>query len=625
MATLRGKAIPPLVCAACALVVGAWFRSGGESSTRPTDFLGPSPTVEEIQARALANPFVAGRHGGEIRISIGGDIATLNRILAKDNTTVTLLGRLYESLFERDRLTNEHRPLLAREIPTGPDDPERRVWTFRLRDDVRWFDGVPVTARDVDFTFNRLIFNEQIPTSSREVFRLEVRDPATGEVRREFPKVEAIDDTTVRVTCPRPWGFILDTFPYSAIYPRHALERYVDEGTFNAAWPISSDPRAVIGCGPFRLDEVVPGERVVFVRNPDYFLKDEFGNRLPYVDRLVYQVIPSDETARSLFFSGELDLAGVSGRFYQEYRKHEEAGEIRIVRLGPALTQRFLMFNMNLRARPDGQPYVPPYKARWFRTREFRQAVSHAIDRESIRSLVFNNLAFVQVSPVSESVRAYFNPEVHRYPFDLDRARALLDSIDYRDRDRDGIREDPDGHPIEFRIASYANSQEYERIAVLLKEDLERIGIRMHYDKVEFNALVRQLSQSWDWEGMIMGLTGDFEPHDGANVWRTSGDMHMWNPSLQPDDPGIFDWERRIDEVFEELSTKFTPPERVTLSHEWQRIVSEESPFIYTVTEERMIAANTRLGNFSPSLYENYDIRRLFVLPEEGSGSGAPR
>ncbi|MBI4229588.1 MAG: ABC transporter substrate-binding protein [Planctomycetes bacterium] len=610
------KTLPLWLCAAIALGLCVWVRSAG-TFDRPEGAPPPPPTPEEIQAAARGTPYVEGQHGGTFRGAISSDIATLNYALSKDATTSDLLSLCYNSLLEHDPLTYEPVPLLAREVPTGPDDPDGLVWTFHLREGALWSDGAPLTAHDVAFTFEKILFNESIATTSREAYRLEVRDERTGETRQAFMKVEALDDLTVRFTCPRPWGFFLTIAPYQWILPRHVLERHVDEGSFNTAWTISSDPRSVVGCGPFRLDQVVPGERVVLVRNPHYHVTDEFGKRLPYLDRIVYEVTNSD-IARKKFLDGELDASGVRGEHFAEYRRRELEGAIRIIRRGPSLTRRFLAFNMNLRTGPDGKPFLDPVKARWFRTREFRQAVSYAIDRDRIRTLIFNDFAYVQLSTISQAIDYYWCPDVRRYPHDMDRARGLLDGLGYTDRDGDGTREDPDGHPIRFVIASYAGDRNTEKLAALIQEDLAQVGIEVTFRPEEFNHLVRQLSQEWDWESILIGFTGGWEPHTDRGFWTLRGEYHMWNPRLEPDSPGIFDWERRIHDLFDEMGMKFTIEERRPLSHEWQRIAMEELPVIYTVTEERLTAISTRFGNVLPTLYQVWDDRYLFILGGAG-------
>ncbi len=611
------KTIPLWVCIAAALGLGTWFRSAG-SFDRPEGTPPPPPTTEEIQEAARRTPYVEGRHGGTFRATIGSDIATLNYALSKDATTSDILVLCYSSLLEHDPLTYEPVPLLAREVPAASDDPEGLVWTFHLCEGLLWSDGAPLTAHDVAFTFEKILFNESIATTSREQYRLEMRDDRTGEIRQAFMKVEAIDDLTVRFTCPRPWGFFLTIAPYQSIFPRHILERHVDEGTFNTAWTVSSDPRSVVGCGPFNIDQMVPGERVVLVRNPNYPVTDESGNRLPYLDRIVYE-ITSGELARKRFLDGELDASGIQGQHFEEYRRREIEGAIRIIRRGPSLSRRFLAFNMNIRTGPDGTPFLDPIKARWFRTREFRQAVAYAIDRERIRTLIFNDFAYLQHSTISEAIDYYWCPDVPRYPHAPDRARELLDSIGYADRDGDGMREDPEGHPIRFVIASYAGDKKTENLAALIREDLLRVGIETTFHAEEFNHLVRQLTQDWNWEAVLIGFTGGWEPHTDRGFWTLHGDYHMWNPKLEPDSPGIFAWERRIEELFNEMGTKFTVEDRRPLSHEWQKIALEELPVVYTVTEERLSAIHTRFGNVLPTLYQAYDVRRLFV--PEGSGN----
>ena len=132
------------------------------------------------------------------------------------------------------------------------------TWTFHLRRDVRWHDGQPFTAHDVDFTFNRIIYNHDIPASSRPAFHFRSLDPESGRWEEDPMTVRALDDYTVECVLPVPFAPFLRSMG-TAIYPRHILERHVDDGTFVSTWDISTDPAEIIGTGPFTIESYVPG------------------------------------------------------------------------------------------------------------------------------------------------------------------------------------------------------------------------------------------------------------------------------------------------------------------------------------------------------------------------------
>ena len=149
--------------------------------------------------------------------------------------------------------------------------------------DVSWHDGAPFTAHDVEFTFNRIVYNDDIDSSDRDAFTFRYISEETGEWTEGRMTVTAPDDYTVQFVLPVPFAPFLRSMG-NAVYPKHILEPYVDAGTFEDVWDINADPSEVIGTGPFTIAQYAPGNSLTLRRNPGYWMKDSAGNSLPYVD-----------------------------------------------------------------------------------------------------------------------------------------------------------------------------------------------------------------------------------------------------------------------------------------------------------------------------------------------------
>ena len=239
------------------------------------------------------------------------------------------------------------------------------TWTFSLREDVTWHDGEPFTAHDVDFTFNRIIYNDDIPASGRSVFDFRFLDDS-GEWQEGHMTITALDDHTVEFRLPVPFAPFLRS-PGTAMYPKHILDKHVDGGTFVDTWGIDTDPAEIIGTGPFTIESDEPGERVVLARNPNYWLTDDEGNGLPYLDRIVHIVVADLEAELDEFLAGESDSHGVLGEEYAELEPLQEEGNFTIHGRGPGFGTTFLGFNVNPGADPEtGEPYVAGEKLEWF-------------------------------------------------------------------------------------------------------------------------------------------------------------------------------------------------------------------------------------------------------------------
>ncbi len=580
----------------------------------PTAEATAEPRVEDgrlgqLQANASEFEYRIGTFGGTLTFATISDPLTFNLAIANDASSSGVLGYLFEGLTEVSWLTNEVEPSLAESWENSSDG---LAWTFRLRQDVRWHDGEPFTAQDVAFTFNQIIYNDDIPASSRAAFTFRFLDEA-GEWQTARMSVDVIDDYTVRFVLPVPFAPFLRAMG-TPIYPKHILEQAVLDGVFAEMWDIETDPAEIIGTGPFTVESYEPAERVVLKRNPNYWLTDEQGERLPYLDSVVHIIVPDIEAALAAFRSGESDLFGVPGRDYAEVYPFQEEENFTIHRRGPGFGTTFLTFNQNPGTNPEtGEPYIAPEMLAWFQNTQFRQAVSHAINRDAIIEGVFDGLGYAQWASISPSAGDFHNPEVRRYEYDPDTARAILDDLGWEDRDGDGFREDAEGNPISFTITTNEGNTIRAAVLALIHEDLQAIGIRAAYELRDFGELVGQLTATYDWEAMVMGLTGGTEPHGGINVWHSSEPLHLWNPNQS--EPAT-EWEAEIDRLYIEGSQELDRELRYSYYQRAQAIAAENVPLIYTVLAERLSAVRNVFGNTTPTLYGVFDVRYLYRLDE---------
>ena len=186
----------------------------------------------------------------------------------------------------------------------------------------------------MDFTFNRIIYNPEIPASSRPTFHFRFLNEETGTWEESPMTVTALDDYTVQCVLPVPFATFLRSMG-TAIYPKHILEAHVDDGTFTSTWGIDTDPTKVIGTGPFTIASYVPGERVILQRNPNYWLKDDEGTSLPYLDEIVRIIVPDFEAELTSFLDGESDIYGVPGEDLPQLGPLQEEENFTIHRRGP--------------------------------------------------------------------------------------------------------------------------------------------------------------------------------------------------------------------------------------------------------------------------------------------------
>jgi peptide/nickel transport system substrate-binding protein len=586
----------------------------------------PLPTAEEIQESAKKFKFQVGTYGGVLNDWIDNEMKDFNLAVSTDAQTSSVLGGLvFELLLGRDALTLDWEPHLASEVPQRSEDPEGRVWIVKLRKDVQWHDGVPFTADDVVFSFNEIVLNESIPSPSRPALQMMVKDESGRMVKRNV-LVEKVDDFTVRFTLPQRYALYHQLINGTYIFPKHILKARVDDGTFASTWNVATPPAQIVGTGPFMPHEYVPGERFIHKRNPNYWKKDEAGNRLPYLDRIVFNIIQNPETQKNRFLIGDLDYLDVRPIDLAEIIRKASTSGYDVVPMGPRAGWAYLCFNQNPRARPDGRPYVKPHKSLWFRDLRFRRAVAHCLDKESIRWLVADGFSAPNWVPYTPKYQKYWTSDVRKYPYDLEAARRYLDEMDLKDRDGDGWREDKDGHPAEFVLSAVADQPTLVTMVTIIEQDLKKVGVRMIPEFIQFNLLVRRISQDWDWEAIILSYTAGSEPLLGKTIWKSSEPRRVWNPRVPPGSAENRDWEVRLDQIFDQAYTDWDPVEKrfrtetdVKLAHEWQKICAENLPHIYLNYGIQVYAFRQRIRNRRSTLYSLYDIERLY------SADGAER
>jgi len=205
---------------------------------------------------------------------------------------------------------------------------------------------------------------------------------------------------------------------------------------------------------------------------------------------------------------------------------------------------------------------------------------------------------------------------VRKYDYDLDQARVLLKEMGFVDRNADGILEDSAGHALEFSLYTNADNNERVDIAGIIRHDLEAVGMKVNLQLVEFNALVSKLTAIFDWEAIVLGLTGTVDPHFGQNVWLSSGQLHMWYPGQEKPASA---WEERIDELFALGAGEFDEAKRKVYYDEFQKIIADEVPMVYTALSARLTAVRNKFGNLKPAIFGGvfHNLEEIYIKGDD--------
>ena len=546
-----------------------------------------------------------GKFGGTfVSSTIGEGPKTFNPFNTKDNISAQMSEIMYDGLVTTNPVTGETIPKLAKSFSVNGKE-----YIVNLRHGLKWSDGKPITADDVVFTWQNIIFDGFGNTSTRDSVMIDGK----------LPTVEKIDDYTVKFVTPEPFAPFLRMLS-SPIAPKHIFQPAVSRGReyFDGFLSTNTNPKEFVTSGAFRLKEYVPAQRVVFERNPNYYEINKDGKKLPYLDKLVYLIVGDINNQVLKFEGGELDEISLQGANVARFKEMEKHSDFSVFNIGPDTGTMYLSMNMNNRKNEKGKYYVDQKKQVWFQDKNFRQAVDYALDRKNMVFNIANGLGYPLFTP--ETLNSIFlNKNLKPYDKNIEKSKELLKKSGFT-WDKAGHLIDRFGNHVEFDLYTNAGNTEREAIGVMVKQDLEDLGMKVNFKPIEFNSLVNKLMASLDWDMVIMGFTGSpLEPNGGKNVWLSDGTLHIFNQRLERDaNSPRYAFEKRIDYLYTQgaLATKFE--DRKKYYDEYQAIVYDEKPLIYIYSPIRIVALRNKFKNIYPTSLGGvtHNIEEVFIERE---------
>ncbi len=547
----------------------------------------------------------------QLVISTVTDIKTFNYAMNAQSPNVFTFT--YAGLVDENGLTGEIVPDLAQSWQVSPD---KKQLTMKLRPNLKWSDGEPLTADDVMFSFQDIYFNEDIPTTARDGFRIGTKGL--------LPSLKKVDDLTVAFTLPEPFSPFLRSLA-TPILPKHSLEASVknkdDKGklAFLSKWGTDTDPKEIVTNGPYVIDSYTTNQRVIYRRNPHYWRKDAQGKQMPYIDQIVWQIVDNSDARMLRFRSGELDMSGLRPEDFALLKQEEKRGKFTVYNGGPSSGTTFVAFNINQALDDKAKPFVDPIKSKWFNNKAFRQAVAYSFNRQRMIDQIFRGIGDLQDTPVSVQSPYFFGPKagLKSYGHDPAKARKLLTDAGFKYNQQKELF-DAEGHRVEFSLLLPAGSKNGQAMATQMQQDLKAIGIKFNLEPVDFNVLVEKINAR-RWEMYFLSYTGGVEPNNGANYWLSNGASHDFNQGSRPGQPPVkdwkvSDWEKRIDGLMISGAAEFDEKKRQKIYAEFQQLIQEEVPVIHLVNSIALSAIRNKIKGIQ---FTGLDTRgSLWNLPE---------
>lgn len=517
------------------------------------------------------------RRGGRLNLAMWNKpIGAFNPIIVNDTYGSNLTGLMYEGLWKYDE---RYIPVPALAEAWEWDETNTKL-TFYLRRNATFFDGTPVTARDVVFTYKAIWHPRYIgPRDSGWEDVVGYEDYAngiSGETRENFergivttgnlPGLYAVDDYTVVFQLKQPNAPFLYNIAYGI----------VDSSKYGSIpvqdWGTANDPYNIFpnGNGPFKMKEYVDGQYAILEANPNYWAGR------PYIDEVVWRIVAA-EVAVGEMQRGTLDYVEFSPN---ELDAYAAMPHVKIYEF-PDMVFQEMVYNTGPNARGEMGPTTDV---------RVRRAINHAIDRQAIINNLMGGHASMMYGPIHPLTWAY-TEDVEQYPYDPDKARQLLEEAGWV-LGSDGYRY-KDGKRLTLRLL-YPNvgNPVRQATAPVVQQWLKEVGIEVILEGYDWPTLDEKRAAR-DFDMYFIGFSlGNSDP-DPTGLWDKAAT-----------EPGGFNdsqwWTEKSEQLIAAGKATNDIEERIEIYHEWARHWTEETPALILYAVNTLIAANDRLQNFKP-------------------------
>lgn len=473
---------------------------------------------------------------------LSAEPATLNPITATDAYAGTVNGYIYETLLKRDEKSLQLVPVLAGKWEISPD---HLTYTFYLKKNIQWSDGYPFTAKDVLFSFHR-IMDPKVDAA-----------PLRGYYQ-DIEKVDAPDDYTVVFHYRIPYFLALEMCGGIPIVPAHLFKKGED---FNTS-PIGRQP---VGTGPYKLLHWKTGSEIVLVRNTDYW------GQKPAIERIVFKIITDSTVALQVLKQGGLDMMGLDAiqwaretqnkRFGQQFRKLSY------------FQPQYSFIGWNCRREI-------------FSDKRVRRAMTMLVPRELILKKILFGLGAVVTGPFYINSPEY-NKTIKPYPYDPKAALALLKSAGWNYPPGKYVLE-KNGKPFQFQFLIPAGAKLPLQIATILEQNLHEIGIEMSIQRLEWAVFLQKINDD-DFDACTLGWALGWE-NDPYQIWDSSQAVKSGSNFV-----GFKNVE--ADQLIMAARKEFDPEKRRTMYYRLQEIIHEEQPYTFLFTTRALVAVSSRFQN----------------------------
>lgn len=488
--------------------------------------------------------------------AFGNNLKTITPLVSSDAYASDVQRYVLESLIARNPDSLEWEGLIAKSWQVSDDG---LTITFQMRDDVTFSDGEPLTADDVVFTFN-FIMNEAIQAP---------RDRAYLEKIKE---VKANGKYEVVFTYKEPYFEALSLAGGMGIFPKHFYGPYLKKPQdFNESKGL------LMGSGPYRMPDPkgwTPDKgNIELVRNQRYW-----GDVQPSYNRILWRIIQNDSARLTTYRNGDIDAYSARPLEYSGLRKDQQIMDKsqNFEYMPPIAGYSYIGWNQER----NGKPTL-------FADRRVRQAMSYLTNIDRIIQDIFLGYAEPAISPFSNTSKQH-DTNLKPWQFNLEKAQALLKEVGYEDRNGDGVLEDKDSKPFEFKLTYYSDNEDTKRMVLLLKDMYAKAGVRMIPTPQEWPVILDALNNK-DFEAITLGWTSAIET-DIYQMFHSSQTKINGDNFISYKNPDL-------DKLIDQTRATIDEGKRMPLWQQAERIMYEDQPYTFLIRRQTLEFIDQRIRN----------------------------
>lgn len=540
----------------------------------------------QLPAAAVRVTGDPGSFGYEAKIAIPNDITTFNPYFQVDGVTAGIHRQLFATLVEYDPVTRDIKKDGG--LAEKYDVQDNKV-LITMRQGLSFSDGTPIDSGDVLYSFE-VAMDQQVASPIADMLSVSGR----------LPEVRRLDDRTIELEFVDKYpsiGYVLSQMPI--ISAGLDWQATIDKGHYEHALNFSNKPAEVanIACsGPFKIVSFAPGKELQLQFNPHYWRVDAQGQRLPYVDKLVYQVMPSSDALVKNIADSKTDVAEFipAAKFEDISKGAGQKYQAKDLGVGYGTWQ--LIPNMRADANSDR------VKATWLRNALFREFLSRSLDRDRMVREVFKGKATPIYGPVTPANQAWYNDNITKYGYDPAQASAARDKAGFQLGEKDGAKQllDVVKRKVSFNLF-FPNDDEGKALADIVVKTLGEQGIPIKAVPVDAGTLLTKYLMTGSFELVLWRSdTPSTDPIAYMPIFMSNGKRHYYLQSEPGSTAPGMEWEIEINRLMRQMQAKTLADERKADFMKVQKLWSDNMPIIYLVADNVLVAAASDLGNMKP-------------------------